>query len=162
MCTVEQFLHNENTERHFTKISNHILICYVRHEHEIMNKITNKFMSSSFEVEDVDGEVDTTSLSRIELADPLVVQIDGSRATLEVTVRLKYDADISYDDPSSTHYDREDDRVYVFNRISESVEQEVQFPLEITAEFDPDDASYCNFTIGELNEGRDFEITSSL
>jgi len=160
METVEEFLHKENIERE-SKVSQHVLESFTRREHEIMKEITDDFLSSAFELQDVEGEVDSTSLSRIELAEPLVVQIDGSRAILEVTVRMKYDADISYDDPDATHYDREDDRVYVFNRISETVEEEVEFPLEITAEFDPDDASYCNFEIGKLNEGRDFEVSSN-
>lgn len=76
-------------------------------------------------------------------------------------MHLKYEAKVSYDDPDATHYDREEGRTYVFNTIHQTVGEEVDFSLEITIDFNPDDESYCHARVGKLNDGKDFEVKSN-
>ncbi|PYT70744.1 MAG: hypothetical protein DMG39_14840 [Acidobacteria bacterium] len=159
--TVEKFPDKEIAERE-PKISAHVLDCFKRSIPEIKHQIDRDFAMSGFELVDNEGEVDGTTLSKLELDhDPLVVRIDRNSAIVEVSVHLEYQAHISYHDPDATHYDKEEGRTYVFNTIHQTVEEEVDFSSEIQIAFDPDDESYCHATIGKLNDGRDFEVTAN-
>lgn len=159
--SLELFLDSENREWD-EKISKHLLDCYDRSVEKIKRDVEHDFEQSVFVLTDVNGEVENTIIKRITVSDePLIVRVDESSAILETEVELSFTADISYDDPDATVYDKEDDRTYVFNTIEETIDEEVIFPLELTVYFDPSDDSYFDISIGKLNDGQDFEVCST-
>lgn len=158
--TVEEFLDAENRTRE-EKVSEHIINCYERQVEQIQSEIEDDFKNSAFHLVDVEGDVSSVSIDKIVLEDPLVVSIHETSATVEVSVQIEYSAEISYDDPDATVYDREDGRTYVFNTIEETIEETSEFSLEIEIDFDPEDEEHCGFRLGKLNDGQDFEVKSS-
>jgi hypothetical protein len=160
--TVEEFLDKENSERE-PKVSAHVLNCLKSSSEAIKQQIKEAFEMSGFELVDNEGDVEDPELTKVDLDDdPLIIRIDRNNAIVEMLVHLVYEAEISYDDPDATHYDKEEGRTYVFNTIHRTVEEEIDFPLEVRVDFDPGLESVCHVTIGKLNEGKDFEVTANV
>jgi hypothetical protein len=157
--TVEEFLDSENREWD-AKVTEHVTELYRQNVEVIKRAIEKQFADASVSLSDVDGEVEESEIRDLAIDDdPLVLRIDRDSAIVETQVELTFRARISYDDPGATVYDKEDGRTYVFNTINEKVEQSTEFPLEVTVHFDPSDESWCDFDIGRLNEGQDFEVS---
>ena len=141
-------------------MTEHVTELYRQNVEVIKRAIEKQFADASVSLSDVDGEVEESEIRDLAIDDdPLVLRIDRDSAIVETQVELTFRARISYDDPGATVYDKEDGRTYVFNTINEKVEQSTEFPLEVTVHFDPSDESWCDFDIGRLNEGQDFEVS---
>jgi hypothetical protein len=104
---------------------------------KIENAIRDQFLDNGAWLKDQDGEVTDLNVAEVNIDSEAVsvIRISDERATIEVPVRIDYEADVKYPDPNSRFYDNEDKRVYYFDTISDSVQAEYECNAEIVVMF---------------------------
>lgn len=128
-------------------------------EDDVKAAITAEVSDIGFYLSDEDGDVEDVRVESTSLTDPLLLEVDESSASFEISVTANVEADISYDDPEMTVYDHEDDRKMVFGTIEETVERELTFTAEIELFFDPEDGRLESAECSRLNHGKPIFIS---
>lgn len=152
--TIEDFLNEEN-KAWDAKVTEHVLAGYEELQDKITEQLTEEFQDGAFYVEQVDGDVNSVQVLQVDLDDnPRVLTTGDDSATLECGAMIKYEADISYDDPASTVRDSEDGRTYVFNTIEETVEQVETIFFELEIQFDLAEDDSFESSIRKIDSGK--------
>jgi hypothetical protein len=124
---------------------------------DVVRRIEEVFTELEFSWNDYDygdPEVVGITVRRIAASPALLVDIDRSLAHFELEAAVEYKVDVRYDDPDAIHYDREDGRTYVFNRIHAEARARLILPVSVTVAFDPvtDSGEIEDVTV---NDGRE-------
>jgi hypothetical protein len=118
--------------------------------------IKAEFADCGFYTEDVDGDVNKVTVTRLELGDPQILEIDDVSATISVSVDLDYNADVSYEDNDEGIWDSEDHRWLYRPTKHEEVEESESFEAELTIHFDPENDQ--SFDVS-CSIGKEFSVT---
>jgi hypothetical protein len=118
--------------------------------------IKDEFADCGFYTEDVDGDVNQVTVTRLELGDPQILEIDEVSATISVSVDLDYKADVSYEDDDEGIWDSEDQRWLYRPTKHEEVEESESFEAELTVHFDPENEK--SFDVS-CSIGKEFSVT---
>lgn len=138
------------------ELTNTVLRQYRANLAKVEGAIKEEFANSGFYTEDVDGDVNGVTVTRLELGDPQILEIDDISATISVSVDLDYTADVSYEDDNEGIWDSEDHTWFYRPIKHEDVEESESFDAELTVHFDPDNEK--SFDVS-CSIGKEFSVT---
>ena len=106
--------------------------------------------------------VENVSVRKVALGEPQILSIDEENS-VELIVRaiVSFAAQVSFDDPAATYYDREDGRNYVFRRIRGEVRGELNVPVEFELLLDFEDPSRSDLRLEAINDDDQLDIDLS-
>ena len=102
---------------------------------EIAERVGDSLSDLFAYLNDENGEVNSVQATEVRITDESVAHLEDDVATFYATAFIQYSADVTYDDPSATVYDREDQRTYCFRRIDATLERERHFDVEFKLRF---------------------------
>jgi len=138
------------------ELTNKVLRLYQGNLPKVEAAIKEAFKDSGFYTDDVDGDVNEVTITRLELDDPQILEVDEKSATVSVSVDLDYNADVSYEDDGGGIWDSEDHRwVYRPTKYEEVAESEI-FEIELFIQFDSENDD--SFDVS-CHIGKDFRVT---
>ena len=120
------------------ELTNAVLRQYRANLAKVETAIKEEFANCGFYTEDVDGDVNEVTVTRLQLGDPQILEIDDVSATISVPVDLDYTADVSYEDDDEGIWDSEDHRWLYRPTKHEEAEESESFDAELTVHFDPE------------------------
>jgi hypothetical protein len=90
---------------------------------EITERIAEEFKDKIFSLEyyELESVIENIEVNSIDLSNENLIEIQDGMVIFSVEATIYYSADVSYPDPDMTHYDKEDDELYVFSRIEETI-----------------------------------------
>ena len=137
-------------------LTNTVLRQYRANLAKVEAAIKEEFGDSGFYTEDVDGDVNEVTVTRLQLGDPQILEIDDVSATISVSVDLDYTADVSYEDDDEGIWDSEDRRWLYRPTKHEEAEESESFDAELTVHFDPENDSSPRVS---CSIGKEFSVT---
>jgi len=123
---------------------------------KIEERIKQAFCESGFYTDDVDGDVQEVTVTRIALGDPQILEVDEESATVSVSVDLDYDADVSYEDDNEGIWDSEDHTWFYRPTKYQEVKESANFEVELLIQFDPNNE--ISFEVS-CSIDKDFRVT---
>jgi hypothetical protein len=102
---------------------------------EITKKITREFGWLGFIVDDEEGEVESAEAKDIDIAERYLIYVTDRDASFRLEVNIDYSADISYYDPDSGIYDREEGVMLYRETIEETVKRTVELSVDVNISF---------------------------
>jgi hypothetical protein len=129
---------------------------YETHIDKVKEAVTKAFRESGFITDDVDGDVNDVTVTRLALDDPQLLEVDELSATISVTADLDYTADVSYEDDDEGIWDSEDHTWVYRPTKSVDVEESENLDVEVTIYFDLDDDKVFDVVCGLA---KDFSVT---
>lgn len=138
------------------ELTNTVLRQYRANLARVEAAVKEEFANCGFYAEDVDGDVNEVTVTRLELGDPQILEIGDISATISVSVDLDYTADVSYEDDNEGIWDSEDHRWFYRPTKHEEVEESESFDAELTVHFDPENEQAFDVS---CSIGREFSIT---
>jgi PIN domain len=131
------------------------MMIYEKNIETIKAEVKKAFGYSGFITRDVDGEVEGVEVTRLELDDPQLLEVDDNSATISVAVDLDYKAEVSYEDPDEGIWDSED-HVWVYRPTRHAeVEESENFDAELSIQFDPNNDAAFEVS---CSVGKDFSV----
>lgn len=106
---------------------------------EVEKRFRDGFEHLGFYVDGEWGEVVEVTVRSVDLGTAYLGDRKGDVVTLELLVEVKYDAELSFDDPTQTAYDSETGESYVFGSTSESVRDSTDVECTVEIEVNVDD-----------------------
>jgi hypothetical protein len=106
------------------------------HAPTIAQKAKSDFEGLGFHVTDEwgDAEVTVTSIKLDE--EPDILEMNDKAASVHMTFKAEYDADLSYDDSTTGTYDHEEGRQLFMKHVNETVSDETDLVVQVEVEFD--------------------------
>lgn len=101
--------------------------------------------------------VDNVAVEDIKLGPALLTDMTATAAQFELEACITYTADLRYDDPEATVYDREDNVTHVFNRIHAEASGQIELPVAVTLELG-DDGNWGDIVDVVVNDGEDVSL----
>lgn len=138
------------------ELTNTVLRQYRANLAKVEAAIKEEFADSGFYTEDVDGDVNEVTVTRLQLGDPQILEIDDVSATISVSVDLDYTADVSYEDDDEGIWDSEDRRWLYRPTKHEEAEESESFDAELTVHFDPENDQALDVS---CSIGKEFSVT---
>lgn len=152
---LEEFIDAAVTDQE-TELSARVLRLYERYADKVKAAVTEAFNGSGFYTEDVDGDVNGVKITRLDIDEPQILEVDEGSATISVSVDLDYEADVSYEDDEAGIWDGED-HTWLFRPTKYvDVEESETFEAELSIQFDPDNDE--SFDVS-CSIGTDFSVT---
>jgi hypothetical protein len=133
---LEEFINAAVTD-HNQEPSTRAMTRYEKHIETVTKAVTEAFHYSGFITDDVDGDVEGVKVTRLELNDPELLEVDEDSATISVSVDLDYVADVSYEDDDGGIWDGEDHTWAYRPTKRTDVEESENFDAELSIQFDP-------------------------
>jgi hypothetical protein len=93
--------------------------------------IQNAFGDLEFLLEDEDGEVLDVIVNNVEILSQFPVVSSQDQKEVEITARVSVSADVSYNDPDSIYYDKEEDRHIAREQIRTTLDRDVEIQAEV-------------------------------
>lgn len=109
---------------------------YLEFNSELINDIESSFRAE-YEMSLYNFEISDLDIISIKVGQYNITFINEREAELEVSVNLKFKAEIEYDDYSSAIHDNEDDLWYNIEHATRKIEKETNFPVTINVDFNP-------------------------
>jgi hypothetical protein len=133
----------------------------------LLQHVSEAFTTGGFYVEDADGDVEDVAINEMKVSEPLLVEIAEGAAVFSSRAHIVFEADITYDNPSTGTYDSEDKVMVFMDRAHVRIRREDEFPAEIRVEFLPlEDVSTAvdmledaAITSVSLKEGGDIRVS---
>ena len=138
------------------ELTKKVLQLYRSNMPKVEAAVKEAFTNSGFYTEDVDGDVNEVTVTRLELDDPQILEVDEASATISVSVDLDYSADVSYEDDNEGIWDSEDHKWFYRPTKYEEAEESENFDAELFVQFDPEHEE--SFDVS-CSIGRDFSVT---
>jgi hypothetical protein len=98
--------------------------------------VAEEFEDLEFYVSDYDGDVEITSIDRVQVGEPEVVSIEDRQATIEAECEVVFSAEVSYEDPNTGIWDSEDKRMLFMETVNKSVERTAWVTGEFIIEYE--------------------------
>ncbi|HET6978755.1 MAG TPA: PIN domain-containing protein [Pyrinomonadaceae bacterium] len=102
---------------------------------DIIKGITDKFKSLGFIIDDEEGEVESVEANDVNIDDYYLIYVTDRNAEFRIEVILDYSADVTYYDPDSGIYDREEDEVLFRETIDETLKRTVHLGIDLRISF---------------------------
>lgn len=102
---------------------------------EITTRITKQFGWLGFVVDDEDGEIDCIEAKEANVIEHYLINVSDTDATFRLEVSVDYSADVTYYDPDSGIYDREERAMLYRETIDETVERTVELTVDLNISF---------------------------
>lgn len=112
---------------------------------EIVDVISKDFEQQGFELCDQDGDVNDVTVDEVELEEIDILSIQDDSSEVELTLRVHFTADVSYDDMDTASYDSEDKQYIVCDVVNKEVKREELVTVSATIRLDPDDTEFFEF-----------------
>jgi len=155
LVTVQEFI-DFAVKDEAEELSGKVLRLYRRNMPKVDEAIQEAFKDCGFYTDDVDGDVNEVTVTRLELGEPRILEVDDGSATISVSVGLDYTANVSYYDDNEGIWDSEDDRwMYRPTKHGHADETE-KFEAELFIQFDPDNEE--SFDVS-CTIGKEFSVT---
>lgn len=121
-----------------------------KHQEEIKRQVIEGFQDRYFFVIDENGDAEVT-VENAALGDVEILEIGDDEATVEVSFKIDYEADVSYDDPDMMSYDSETGQTFSWATREDTVHRRAFVRAEVGVIFDgldPDnfDINYITVT----------------
>ena len=97
-----------------------------------------EFENLEFWLEDEWGEVLETSVHNVEILNWHFIATIAAEEWIEVSAKIGFSAEVSYDDPDMTYYDKEEDEYFVMEQINTELERETEIDVEIFLSITPE------------------------
>ncbi|MDE0373995.1 MAG: PIN domain-containing protein [Rhodospirillales bacterium] len=98
----------------------------------LSDKAKDQFEHMGFSLTDQDGDVEDVDLTSVELDDKAeIISLEDDWAEVEVPVTFSFQASVSYNEPGTGFYDKEDDRLLWPIVIREKVKRELHSSLYV-------------------------------
>jgi len=104
-------------------------------EPEITKGIIDRFGWLGFMVEDEEGEVDSTEVMTVNINEHYLIYVTDKDASFRLGVSIDYSADVTYCDPDSGIYDKEEGRMLYRETIDETVHRTVELSVDVQISF---------------------------
>jgi len=108
----------------------------------IKELIEERFKDIGFWLEDQDGDVNDVDVDDIEIFEESLLEVGPDRALVSLSARIRFSADVTYDDLATASYDSEDKVLIPWQKIDETVEQEVTLEVGLEIAIDVDDPEF--------------------
>jgi hypothetical protein len=102
---------------------------------EITRGITEKFKWLGVMVDDEEGEVDSIEAKDVNVGERYLIYVTDRSAEFRLEVSLDYIADVTYYDPDSGIYDREEGAMLYRETIDETLERTVELTVDLQISF---------------------------
>lgn len=112
---------------------------------EIIEIIKKDFEGQGFMLSDQDGDVNEVDVTSMELEDVDILSFRDDSAEVELTVLVRFTADISYADLDNATYDSEENKYIYWETIDEKVECEKSVTVTAVVLLDPDKPEFFQF-----------------
>lgn len=155
LMKLEEFISLAITDAQ-AKLAAQAVTLYERELSKVEQAVREEFENSGFYLEDEDGDVNEVTDTRIELREPLLLEVGEGYAIFHLSVRAEFSADVSYEDYGSGSYDHEDKKWMYVPTQEETVEEEANFEAEVLLQYDPKDPGDVDV---DCTIGQDFGIT---
>lgn len=106
----------------------------------IAQAIEDAFMDLGFWLDDQEGDVDEVRVEEVDIEEFLVLEVDEESATVDVPIRIRYSADVTYDDMDTAFYDSEEKVLIPRHTIQTQLERNEEFESLIKVRYSVDDA----------------------
>jgi len=93
----------------------------------IVQAIADEFSRLGFYLDDEDGDVNEVEVENVEIQELSLLEARGTAAKFDVTVTIKFAAEVSYDDMDSAIWDSEDKVSIPLHTIKTTLEREEEF-----------------------------------
>lgn len=113
--------------------------------------INKEFLDQGFWVDDQEGDVNEVTVKSIEIIERLVLEVDQNTATIQVDAKIKFEADITYDDLETASYDSEDGVLIPWRQINKVVEQQETIEATVYIQHDVEEPTYFKIDHVEIN-----------
>ena len=103
------------------------------HKTRILELAKDKFYDVTFTLNEVDGDVEEVELIDIDFdgEDIAIISFSDVGAIVEVSLEVSFTASMTYDVPGTGIYDKEDNRLYFQESVTEDVERTTDARVEI-------------------------------
>jgi hypothetical protein len=105
----------------------------------IKDKIEEEFLSLGFWLEDEVGDVNYVDVENIDIIERYITDISNNEVISRIACKIRFSANVTYNDPDSTVYDKEDDKYLVFEKIEEDVINEINIDMDVLFRMKPKD-----------------------
>lgn len=114
---------------------------------EIEERVRVHFEELGFFIEGEWGEVVEVTVLSVDLGRAYLADRKGDLVTLEFEANIRFEAELSFDDPDETAYDNETGETYVFGSLSRTVRDSTSLEGEVQITVDVDDISSSTIEI---------------
>jgi len=153
--TVQEFI-DSAVKDEAEELTKTVLRLYRQNLPKVSAAIKAAFKDCGFYTDDVDGDVNEVIVTRLELGEPRILEVEDVSATISVSVELDYTANISYYDDDEGIWDSEDDKWMYRPTKHGHVDESERFEGEVFIQFDPDNAE--SFDVS-CSISREFSVT---
>ena len=162
------FYHYEDLAKYLDEVasddkskSEFVRLWVSRHQATLFEKAKEQFPMMGFTLIDQDGEVVDVDLTDMKPdAEVKVISLAEDSAQVEVTATFTFEASVSYEEPNTGIYDREDGRVYFANVMEERVYRDIRRGLGVKIEFDGLDPNSVGVSSVWFQGSDDIEVES--
>jgi hypothetical protein len=120
---------------------------------EIEEAVARAFMNASFFVEDNYGEVSDVELQSLDITRFDLVDLNNERAEYDLEATVEFTAEVSYDDPDQSYYDREEGRMIVLGQIEKPVSDRGELSARLIIALDVVEPSRSTIEALDLIDG---------
>jgi hypothetical protein len=135
--TVQEMLNDVANDNE--KLANFIRAQVQDREEEITKQVIEEFEDRYFFVADENGDADVT-VEKATLVEVDILKTGDKEATVEVSYRIEYEANMSYDDPDMTSYDSETGETFSWGTREDTVHRTTFARAEVGVLFEGLDA----------------------
>ena len=118
---------------------------------QLVQALTEDFPKLEFFLEDKDGEVDGIKVNNVQLV-LWPLNFSKGAVTVDFMAAIDYSADVVYDDPDLTYYDKEEDEHIVLKRIKATLDREAKVPGQVFISIDYSDLANISLNKIDLEE----------
>lgn len=116
----------------------------------IEEAIAKSFVEQGFWIDDQEGDVNEVYVDSIEITNMLLLQVNESKAILQLEVNTEFSADLTYDDLETASYDSEDKVLIPWQSIDKTVSQDISYTVIACIRHDINDANHFELESIEL------------
>ena len=128
----------------------------------LSEKAKDQFEHMGFTLIDQDGEVADVDLTSVELDGKVeIISLEDDRAEVEVPVTFSFQASVSYNEPGTGFYDREDERLSFPIVIQEKVSDKTHRNLAVEIVFKGLDPNSVEIGAVQLQGSDDIQVKSN-
>ena len=109
---------------------------FERLEPDITKGIIEQFGWLGFMVDDEDGEVDNTEVKAVNIDEHYLIHVTDSDVSFRLEVSVDYSADVTYYDPDSGVYDKEEGVMLYRETVDETLDRTVELSVDVQISFD--------------------------
>ena len=105
----------------------------------IAQAIADSFCDVGFWLDDQEGDVHEVKVEDVKIEEFLVLKVSGDSATVDIPIRIKYSASVTYDDMDTASYDSKEKVLIPWHTIQTALEKDERFETVLTIRHSVDD-----------------------